>query len=231
MNTRTKLMRLLDRVGSENIWRPIYDQDNMLLAAGHEDMRDGSPEVLAQISFLGKNVLDLGCNFGFYSFLAKRRGAKRVVGVDIDARAIEGCELLQNLYGFENMQFHAQDLTSLNLTERFHIGMLINFIGKKSLRKGIQNVLNLVSRYSETTMVMTARPSYDISEQLVAHPDQIKQQYGSNYIEDNRFDVMAYLKDFFDDQWCMSILSPDYADRTIKRTFMFARRRPEGSNL
>jgi SAM-dependent methyltransferase len=217
-------MRLLDRVGSEDIWRSIYDADHVLLAAGHEDMRDGSPEVLSQINFRGRNVLDLGCNFGFYSFLAKRRGAKRVVGADIDARAIEGCELLQDLYGFVNMQFHALDFTSLDLTERFHIGMLINFIGKRSLRKGIQKVLDLLSRYSETTMVITARPSYDITGQLVTRPEQIIQHYGSSYIVGNRFDVMDYLKDFYGDQWHMSIISPDYADRTIKRTFVFTRK-------
>jgi len=230
MDIRTQLIRLLDRVGSESIWRPIYDNDHILLAEGHEDMRDGSPEVLSQISFRSRTVLDLGCNFGFYSFLAKRRGAERVVGVDIDARAIEGCELLRDLYGFENMQFHALDFISLDLTERFHIGMLINFIGKKSLHKGIQNILNLLSRYSETTMLITARPSYDITGQLGTHTEQIIQQYGSNYVLDNCFDVMAYLKDFYGDQWRMSIISPDHADRTIKRTFMFTRKRPKGPN-
>ncbi len=30
----------------------------------------------------GKTMLDVGCNAGFYSFEAKRRGAKRVLGVD-----------------------------------------------------------------------------------------------------------------------------------------------------
>ena len=30
----------------------------------------------------GKSLLDVGCNAGFYSFEAKRRGAKRVLGVD-----------------------------------------------------------------------------------------------------------------------------------------------------
>src|SRR5687768_9381221 len=33
-------------------------------------------------SLIGKRVLDLGCNEGFFCFDAKRRGAARVVGVD-----------------------------------------------------------------------------------------------------------------------------------------------------
>ena len=34
----------------------------------------------------GQSVLDIGCNGGFYSFEMKRRGARRVVGVDHDPR-------------------------------------------------------------------------------------------------------------------------------------------------
>src|SRR5215207_8846717 len=32
----------------------------------------------------GQSVLDIGCNGGFYSFEMKRRGARRVLGVDHD---------------------------------------------------------------------------------------------------------------------------------------------------
>ena len=34
----------------------------------------------------GKTVLDIGCNAGFYSLEMKRRGADRVLGIDIDER-------------------------------------------------------------------------------------------------------------------------------------------------
>jgi len=34
----------------------------------------------------GASVLDIGCNGGFYSIEAKRRGAGRVLGIDIDDR-------------------------------------------------------------------------------------------------------------------------------------------------
>jgi tRNA (mo5U34)-methyltransferase len=37
----------------------------------------------------GKTVLDVGCNAGFYSIEMKRRGADRVVAVDIDERYLE----------------------------------------------------------------------------------------------------------------------------------------------
>ncbi len=34
----------------------------------------------------GAEVLDIGCNGGFYSLEMKRRGAKRVLGIDVDDR-------------------------------------------------------------------------------------------------------------------------------------------------
>jgi tRNA (mo5U34)-methyltransferase len=37
----------------------------------------------------GKSVLDIGCNAGFYSMEMKRRGAKRVLGIDSDERYLQ----------------------------------------------------------------------------------------------------------------------------------------------
>ena len=37
----------------------------------------------------GAEVLDIGCNGGFYSIEMKRRGAKRVLGVDVDDRYLQ----------------------------------------------------------------------------------------------------------------------------------------------
>jgi tRNA (mo5U34)-methyltransferase len=41
-------------------------------------------EIPADLS--GANVLDIGCNGGFYSIEMKRRGAERVLGIDVDER-------------------------------------------------------------------------------------------------------------------------------------------------
>src|SRR5213080_3502768 len=37
-------------------------------------------------SLEGATVLDIGCNAGFYSIEMKRRGARRVLGIDVDDR-------------------------------------------------------------------------------------------------------------------------------------------------
>jgi tRNA (mo5U34)-methyltransferase len=46
--------------------------------------RDISPAIPENLD--GATVLDIGCNGGFYSIEMKRRGASRVLGIDVDDR-------------------------------------------------------------------------------------------------------------------------------------------------
>ena len=49
----------------------------------------------------GATVLDIGCNGGFYSLEAKRRGAKRVLGIDIDDRYLNQARFAASTLGLE----------------------------------------------------------------------------------------------------------------------------------
>ena len=49
----------------------------------------------------GASVLDIGCNGGFYSIQMKRRGAGRVLGVDIDDRYLNQARFATATLGLE----------------------------------------------------------------------------------------------------------------------------------
>jgi tRNA (mo5U34)-methyltransferase len=49
----------------------------------------------------GATVLDIGCNAGFYSIEMKRRGAKRVLGLDIDDRYLNQARFAAETLGLE----------------------------------------------------------------------------------------------------------------------------------
>lgn len=53
----------------------------------------------AQIS--GKNILDIGCNSGYYCLWAKKQGAARVVGIDIDEYRLGQARTLAEIEGID----------------------------------------------------------------------------------------------------------------------------------
>jgi tRNA (mo5U34)-methyltransferase len=65
-----------------------------------------------------KSVLDIGCNAGFYSLEMKRRGARRVLGVDLDNRYLEQARLAAVVRGqdIEFRKLSVYDLASLGET-------------------------------------------------------------------------------------------------------------------
>ncbi len=63
--------------------------------------------------FAGKTVLDIGCNAGFYSFVAKLRGASSVLGLDLQRHYIDQALLMRQILGidvdFRQVDGHALD--------------------------------------------------------------------------------------------------------------------------
>jgi len=224
MDLRAELEKILHDVGPENIWRPVYDKENVLLADGIADMRDGRPQDMSKVDFRGKTVLDLGCNFGFYSFLAKRLGARKVVGIDKDGQVVKGCKLLKAMHGVRDVYFRAGDFTASDIPGTFDIVMLINFLGKVMVTEGIQKSLDAAERLCLSTMIISARPYYRISKHLGGNAENITKHYPSVYVKDGRFYLIEFLHDFFCDRWDMSVISPDYDDHDVKRTLLFVRK-------
>src|SRR5437879_11110304 len=57
------------------------------------------PEIPARLD--GATVLDIGCNGGFYSIEMKRRGARRVLGIDVEDRYLNQARFAAETLGLE----------------------------------------------------------------------------------------------------------------------------------
>lgn len=207
MQALTELQRIFDSVGPRKIWRPVFDARHRLLAAGIGDADDGLPPAAAGIDFRGKSVLDLGCNFGFYSFLARQLGARRVLGVDIDPRIIRGCALLKEIYGMDGIQFAAADALKLD-TDRFDMVMMIDFIGKGVIQEGrVQPFMAAAERLARRELLLTVRPVYHIHKKFGRAAAVLKARYPAASILNRYFLNLDYIRGCLGGRWRLHPLS------------------------
>lgn len=61
----------------------------------------------------GKSVLDIGCNGGFYSIQMKRRGAGRVLGIDVDDRYLNQGRFAAKTLGLD-IEFEKRSVYEVN---------------------------------------------------------------------------------------------------------------------
>ena len=111
-------------------------------------------------SMKGLSVLDIGCNAGFFSFLAKDRGAEDVVGIDLKQGYIDQANFCADVRR-QNIDFHVRDIYDLPALDRtfdmvFCIGILYHC---KHLRQAVEAVSSVASG---TLLVETAiHPSHN----------------------------------------------------------------------
>jgi tRNA (mo5U34)-methyltransferase len=76
----------------------------------------------------GKTVLDIGCNAGFYSIEMKRRGAARVVGVDVDEDYLAQARFAAEVSGAE-IEFRKLSIYDIGqLGEKFDVVLFMGVL-------------------------------------------------------------------------------------------------------
>jgi tRNA (mo5U34)-methyltransferase len=132
----------------------------------------------------GKTVLDIGCNGGFYSIEMKRRGADRVVGIDMDegylAQARYAAEISNADIEFRQLDVYSVDqlkerfdlvlfmgvfyhlrhpLLALDLLHEHAVGDLLVF---QSLTRGSQTIEPLQENYPFQETAIFDKPGYPV---------------------------------------------------------------------
>lgn len=67
-------------------------------------------EVVKEISWKGKVVLDAGCGTGELPYLIAKKGAKKVIGVDYSQEAIA---VAKRMYNLPNLEYICDDITNI----------------------------------------------------------------------------------------------------------------------
>lgn len=111
----------------------------------------------------GATVLDIGCNGGFYSIQMKRRGADRVLGIDINDRYLNQARFAASTLGL-NIEFQKASVYDLDRIEgRFDFVIFMGVL--YHLRYPLYALDKVVKKVSEKLLFQTMiRGSEDVRE-------------------------------------------------------------------
>jgi SAM-dependent methyltransferase len=196
----------------ENRYRTVYDTDFSVLLPGKEKIDADILADYSRINFAGRSVVDIGCNFGFFSFQAKRLGAVKVVGVDRQGQVLKGCELLRQHFGIDNVSFECHDIEDPACTMSegsFDIAMMVELFGKSFVTEDrIASNLAFLERLSHRELILSLQKIYWIRKELGTTAKQLREIYPAQYVTDGDFLLLDFVRDYFAPRWRMESLSP-----------------------
>lgn len=89
--------------------------------------RSGTLALILPPDLSGKSILDVGCRYGYFSFEAAKRGARRVLAVDFDDDALRKAEKLKQVIGTD-VEFRKLDITRQVVDEQFDVVLCLNIL-------------------------------------------------------------------------------------------------------
>lgn len=208
----------------ERIYRTIYDEELNVIVPGVEPIIPEELEHFRRVDFTGKNVLDMGCNFGFFAFQARRQGAKHVLAVDRDEHVLQGGRILQTIFGLDSIDFAPADFDARPNPlqgRRFDLAMLVEFIGKGYTMSGnVPRLLGFFETLSDKELLLSVRRDYQIREELGSDETAMRELYPAEYIEGGLLRIMDYVRDFFAPRWQVDVISPPWEGHDKARKYL-----------
>lgn len=105
-------------IGGQDWYQTIPVRDGLVTPG--KTRSDQRLRLLPPLDLAGRSLLDVGCNSGMYCFEAARRGASRVVGIDVDRRRLDQARTLAAILGLD-VELHQMDLAAAPALGRFDV--------------------------------------------------------------------------------------------------------------
>jgi 2-polyprenyl-3-methyl-5-hydroxy-6-metoxy-1,4-benzoquinol methylase len=125
--------------------KPAYQRIELPhgLSTGGDDRSDVA-DLIFPADLTGKTVLDVGCFLGSFCHEAHRRGAKRVVGVDVDEDRLRQARTIAEIKGLP-IEFKLLDINEQDPGEQFDVVILLNVLHH------VRNPITVLDRLAHAT--------------------------------------------------------------------------------
>ena len=111
-----------------------------IVIPGYTRSRESWDRLRCLIDFSGKDVLDLGCFFGYFSFKAEESGARSVVGVEINENAFRVANQIA-LLKKSRVSFRRSDIVDFEASCVYDIVLVLNMLHHvKDVNKALENI-------------------------------------------------------------------------------------------
>jgi len=152
------------------------------LSTGGKDRSATSAAVFAD-EVKGKSVLDVGCFLGYFCHEAVRRGASRVVGIDVDENRLRQAGLVADCLGMD-IEFRLLDIEQDKLTEQFDVTLMLNVL--HHFRNPITVIDKVIAHTRERIILEVASPSS-------ARPGKLLKSMGASWWARRRLDRLPLI--------------------------------------
>lgn len=170
---------------NDSVKHDIIITPKMSFGTGHHDTTWLVSKTMFGISFENTNVLDMGCGTGILAILAKKLGAKKITGIDIDDWSIENSVENAVINHASEIEFKKGDATILPTFETFDI-ILAN-INKNVLKKDLPSYFNCLKKNGY--LLLSGFFTADVDELK-----ELSQSIGFTFIESYNKNEWAVIK-------------------------------------
>lgn len=177
-------------------WYQTIELKNGLITPGKVPTQLREP-LFDAIDFKGKSFLDVGCNSGQYCLTAKKKGAREVVGFDMDSKRINQARILAENEGYD-ITFHEEDIFDTDTTKKYDIVICLAVLTE------IQNTISAIEQLKKMI------GSYALIEISLARPlvyASYSKRWLKGYPNMSRRTAVAELRNIRGDKW---IIDPSF---------------------
>lgn len=135
------LLSDLEDMNHDQFYQDINLPSGVLLH-GYSESAKTWDRLSSIIEFKDKNILDIGCFHGFFSFKTEEAGAKTVTGIDNDIRPLN---VASHIGWLKNARavFFKGDMDNLTIKQTYDIVLVLNMLHySKNIDRALQNIFH-----------------------------------------------------------------------------------------
>ena len=136
----------------------------------------------ADLGIKDKSVIDIGCNAGFYCLWAKKKGARRVVGVELDETRIEQAKMLTSIERLD-IDYHMVPLAEATKLGRFDYVFCFAVVTEiRDLLGSLVAIAELTNEKAYVELAL-AKPMFYLSRSTFWLKSLFMKKYSSSILE------------------------------------------------